>query len=39
VTNNRGSVTLVELATAIFEYLEIFHNRQRCRSGPGMLTR
>ena len=28
----------VELATAIFEYLEIFHNRQRRHSALGMLT-
>ena len=30
--------TRVELANAIFEYLEIFHNRQRCHNSPGMLT-
>jgi transposase InsO family protein len=30
--------TRVELATAIFEYLEIFHNRQRRHSALGMLT-
>jgi putative transposase len=30
--------TRVELANAIFEYLEIFHNRQRCHSSLGMLT-
>ena len=29
----------VELANAIFEYLEIFHNRQRRHSSLGMLTR
>jgi putative transposase len=28
----------VDLANAIFEYLEIFHNRQRCHSALGMLT-
>ena len=28
--------TSVELANAIFEYLEIFHNRQRCHSALGM---
>lgn len=28
----------VELANAIFEYLEIFHNRQRRHSALGMLT-
>jgi hypothetical protein len=31
--------TRVELANAIFEYLEIFHNRQRRHSSLGMLTR
>lgn len=30
--------TRVELATAIFEYLEIFHNRQRRHLSLGMLT-
>jgi transposase InsO family protein len=30
--------TRVELATASFEYLEIFHNRQRRHSSLGMLT-
>ena len=30
--------TRVELANAIFEYLEIFDNRQRRHSGLGMLT-
>jgi len=30
--------TRVELANAMFEYLEIFHNRQRCHSSLGMLT-
>ena len=30
--------TRVELATALFEYLEIFHNRQRRYSSLGMLT-
>jgi transposase InsO family protein len=30
--------TRVELATAIFEYLEIFHSRQRRHSSLGMLT-
>ncbi len=29
--------TRVELANAIFEYLEIFHNRQRRHSALGML--
>jgi len=30
--------TRVELANAIFEYLDIFHNRQRRHSALGMLT-
>ena len=30
--------TTVELANAIFEYLEIFHNRQRRHSALGMFT-
>jgi transposase InsO family protein len=30
--------TRVELANAIFEYLEIFHNRQRRHSALGMLA-
>jgi putative transposase len=30
--------TRVELANAIFAYLEIFHNRQRRHSSLGMLT-
>jgi transposase InsO family protein len=30
--------TRVELANAIFEYLEDFHNRQRRHSSLGMLT-
>ena len=30
--------TRVELANAIFEYLEIFHNCQRRHSALGMLT-
>ena len=30
--------TRVELANAIFEYIEIFHNRQRRHSAIGMLT-
>jgi transposase InsO family protein len=30
--------TRIELANAIFEYLEIFHNRQRRHSSLGMLT-
>ena len=30
--------TRVELANAIFEYLKVFHNRQRRHSSLGMLT-
>ena len=30
--------TRIGLANAIFEYLEIFHNRQRRHSALGMLT-
>ena len=30
--------TRIELASAIFEYLEIFHNRQRRHSSLSMLT-
>jgi putative transposase len=30
--------TRIELANAIFEYLEIFHNRRRHHSSLGMLT-
>jgi putative transposase len=30
--------TRIELANAIFDYLEIFHNRQRRHSSLGMLT-
>jgi putative transposase len=30
--------TRIELATAIFEYIEVFHNRQRRHSSLGMLT-
>ncbi len=36
--DRRGWRTRVELANAIFEYLEIFHNRQRRHSALGMLT-
>ena len=36
--NRRRWSTRVELATAIFEYLEVFHNRQRRHSALGMLT-
>jgi len=36
--NSRRWKTRVELANAIFEYIEIFHNRRRRHSGLGMLT-
>ena len=36
--NRRKWRTRLELAKAIFEYLEIFHNRQRRHSALGMLT-
>ena len=36
--NRRRWSTRVELATAIFEYLEVFHNRQRRHSALGMLS-
>jgi transposase InsO family protein len=36
--DQRRWCTRVELANAIFEYLEIFHNRQRRHSSLGMLT-
>jgi hypothetical protein len=36
--NRRRWRTRLELANAIFEYLEIFHNRQRRHSPLGMLT-
>ena len=36
--NRRRWRTRVELANAIFEYLKIFHNRQRRHSALGMLT-
>jgi len=36
--NRRRWRTRVELANAIFEYLEIFHNRQRRHSAIGWLT-
>ena len=35
--NRRRWKTRVELANAIFEYLEIFHNRKRRHSALGML--
>jgi putative transposase len=36
--NRRRWRARIELANAIFEYLEIFHNRQRRHSALGMLT-
>jgi hypothetical protein len=36
--NRKEWKTRIELANAIFEYLEIFHNRQRRHSALGMLT-
>jgi putative transposase len=36
--NRKRWNTRLELANAIFEYIEIFHNRQRRHSALGMLT-
>ncbi|MEU5483244.1 IS3 family transposase [Streptomyces mirabilis] len=36
--NRRRWRTRLELSTALFEYLEIFHNRQRRHSALGMVT-
>jgi transposase InsO family protein len=36
--DSRRWKTRVELANAIFEYLEVFHNRRRRHSSLGMLT-
>ena len=36
--NTRRWRTRVELANAIFEYIEIFHNRRRRHSALGMRT-
>jgi len=36
--NRRRWKTRLELANAIFEYLEIFHNRQRRHSALGIRT-
>ncbi|WP_399029038.1 IS3 family transposase [Streptomyces sp. 15-116A] len=36
--NRRRWRTRMELSTAPFEYLEIFHNRQRRHSALGMLS-
>ena len=36
--NRRRWRTRIELANAIFEYLEIWHNRRRRHSGLGWLS-
>jgi len=36
--NRKRWKTRVELANAIFEYIEVFHNRRRRHSSLGMLT-
>lgn len=36
--NRQRRRTRIELANALFEYLEIFHNRRRRHSALGMLT-
>ncbi|MFJ8140862.1 IS3 family transposase [Streptomyces sp. NPDC096013] len=36
--NRRRWRTRLELSTALFEYLEILHNRQRRHSALGMLN-
>jgi putative transposase len=36
--NRRRWRTRVELANAIFEHLEVFHNRRRPHGALGMLT-
>jgi len=36
--DRRRCKTRLELTNAIFDYLEIFHNRQRRHSALGMLT-
>lgn len=36
--NRKRWNTRIELATALFEYLEVFHNRQRRHSSLGMMT-
>jgi putative transposase len=36
--NRKRWRTRIELANAIFEYLEIFHNRQRRHSALGICT-
>ncbi len=36
--NRKKWKTRIELSTALFDYLEIFHNRTRRHSSLGMLT-
>ena len=36
--NTRKWKTRTELSTAIFDWIEIFHNRQRRHSSLGMVT-
>src|SRR5712691_8288789 len=36
--NRKKWKTRIELSTALFDYLEIFHNRTRRHSALGMLT-
>ena len=36
--NRRRWQTRIELANALFEYFEMFHNRRLCHSALGMLT-
>jgi transposase InsO family protein len=36
--NRKRWKTRIELANAIFDYLEVFHNRQRRHSSLGMHT-
>jgi putative transposase len=38
LSNRQTWRTRIELANALFEYLEIFHNRQRRHSALGMRT-
>ena len=38
LNRKRWNTALLELANVIFEYLEIFHNRQRRHSSLGMLS-
>jgi transposase InsO family protein len=36
--NQKRWKTRIELATAMFDYIEIFHNRQRRHSSLGMIS-